>query len=170
MKMKPLHTVLIIIGVVALLGATYYIEQEKQAANQPSVFPMGTPAQLDDTTFTVQSKTETKEYNGYSTENKFVIVSVEVENNGKEPLTISGNQFVLVDEKGNNYENDGMRDIAVGSDNPYFSLTDSINPGLKKTGNVSFEIPESVTNYALAIRNNMFDFGGAEYIYFDLRQ
>jgi len=35
---------------------------------------------------------------------------------------------------------------------------------------ISFEVPEDVNTYMLGIRDNIFDFGGAEYRYVVLKQ
>lgn len=119
--------------------------------------------------YTVLGFEEKKEHNSHKTENKFVIVTVKVKNSGKKPVSVTNDCFVLIDKDNRIYESDPMRDISF-KDKDYFSLTDNINPGIVKNGRVSFEIPENVNLFTLAIRDNMFDFGGAEYRYVVLRE
>lgn len=145
---------------------------QKEVANEaeePEVYKINEPIAFGDIEYTVLSFEESKEYNGRETDNKFVVVTVNAQNIGKEPATIDSNNFILIDDENRLYETDPTRDISFTHDN-YFSLVHSINPGLSKKGLISFEVPEGVNSYILGIRDNMFDFGGAEYRYVVLKQ
>lgn len=161
--------ILIISILLVFVGCSSYdntIAQKEKANKNKDIktYKVGDSFMFGDLEYTVSGFEVKKEYNGHRTENKFVIVTVKVKNNGKEPVTVTGGYFVLVDKDNRVYEGDPTRDISF-RDKEYFSLTESINPGIVKKGRVSFEIPENVNVFMLAIRNNMFDFGGAEYRY-----
>jgi len=162
--------IIVVTFFMVVLGLKEWVSSNSSATTEPKLNKIGITVPFNHGRYTVKEVKESNEYNGQKTENKFVIVTVEVENSSNKPIFVSGDQFVLIDEKGNNYLRDGMRDASFGEKNPTFSITDDLNPGVKRTGNVSFEVPVDVTDYQLAVRDNMFDFGGAEYIYFDLRR
>ena len=144
-------------------------QKQIQSASNSKIFEVNEPVVFGDLEYVVLGFEESKEYNGHETENKFVIVTVSVKNQGKEPVTITNDYFVLIDGDDRIYDSDPTRDISF-HDNNYFSLTESINPGLTKKGRVSFEVPEDVNTYMLGIKDNMFDFGGAEYRYVVLKK
>lgn len=95
-------------------------------------------------------------------EQKYVIATIEARNIGKQPATVTSEYFVLFDSEGRMYESDPFESMAVSGDE-YFSIADPINPGLKKQAKVFFVVPIDAVDFTLAIRDNMFDFGGAQY-------
>lgn len=97
-------------------------------------------------------------------DSRLLDVQIEVKNNGKEPVNVDSSYFKLLDAEDREF--DPSDSVSFGGD-PIF-MYDSINPGLKLTKKVKFEIPADVTSAKLAMRDNMFDLGGADYIYFDL--
>lgn len=156
-----------------LAGCSSYdnaISQKEGASDtkKNEVYNVNEPFVFENLEYTVLGFEESKKYNGKETENKFVIVTVNVKNKGKEPVTIDNNFFVLIDENDRIFKSDATRDISL-FDDEYFSSVNSINPGLSKTGRVSFEVPEESTTFMLGIRDNMFDFGGADYRYVTLK-
>ncbi len=165
----------LLVIILCIAGCSSYdntIAQKEEAAGygmKSKVYNINEPINFGDLEFTVLSFEECKEYKGHETENKFVVITVNVKNIGKEPVAIDNNYFILVDDEDRIYETDATRDISIVDDN-YFSLVDSINPGLSKKGMISFEVPEDVNTYMLGIRDNIFDFGGAEYRYVVLKQ
>lgn len=176
MKRKILlqnFSILIAISLFILAGCSSYenvVSQKKEVAEVEDikVYGINESFVFEDWEYTVLGFEESNEYNGYETDNKFIIVTIKVKNNGKKPATISNDYFILIDEDDRIYESDSTRDISL-QDDMYFSIVDKINPGLKKEGRISFETPQDVNKFMLAIRNNMFDFGGAEYRYVILK-
>lgn len=130
---------------------------------QSETYSVNEPFLFGSMEFTVLGSEEKQEYNGSNTQGKFIIVTIDVKNQGKEPEGVDSSYFVLVDINKNIYEPDGTRDITYDG-NEYFAM-DTINPGLSHKGRVSFEVPKEVNKYYLGIRDNMFDFGGADYRY-----
>ncbi|WP_433943591.1 DUF4352 domain-containing protein [Paenibacillus sp. SN-8-1] len=103
--------------------------------------------------------TGVKEKNGKSSDSKFVVVEVKAQNSNNKPASIMSSMFKLKDSRGNEYSADTFAS----------NISDlSVNPGLTRTGNVSFEVPTNASGFVLGVSSDMFDFGGADYKYVDL--
>ena len=79
---------------------------QKEVANEaeePEVYKINEPIAFGDIEYTVLSFEESKEYNGRETNNKFVVVTVNAQNIGKEPATIDSNNFILIDDENRLY-------------------------------------------------------------------
>lgn len=131
------------------------------------VYGIGDAFLVGNIQFVVQGAKEMQNYNGHKTSGKFVVVEVSAKNIGQSPATVDGGMFILWDGLGRKYENNGVNDISF-ADDKYFSI-DQLNPGIMKEGRVSFEVPSDASGFRLGVRSNMFDFGGAEYQYVDLK-
>jgi len=150
------------------VSSSQEVEQTPQVENQ--VASVGVPVSLGNISFTVKSVEELAEYNGKKTSGKFLVFVVEATNNGNDAVKIGNEQFLLIDEQERKFENNSLNDISFGSEYSAFSLMDDINPGMSKIGRISFEMPKDAVPLALAIRDNVFDFGGAKYVYVKLTQ
>jgi hypothetical protein len=144
---------------------TQAAEQTKDSS-APKVFKTGESATIGNFSFLVKDTTVSKQYNGHKTDNLYVILTIEASNVGQKPESVDSSYFLLVDNKGRNFK--AENDILSFSNDSPFVLTD-LNPGLKKTGKVAFEIPDDGASILLAVRDNMFDFGGAKYVYMELK-
>ena len=134
--------------------------KEAEPEPQEVTYKVGEPAAFGDYGIIVKEvTTEPKEDNVL-----LLDVLIEVTNNGKKPVKVDSSYFKLLDADDREFEPED--DVSFGGD-PIF-MYDSINPGLNLTKKVKFEIPADVTSAKLAMRDNMFDLGGADYIYFDL--
>lgn len=151
------------ISVLLIIACVFSFTDLKPTKKQETV-DINTPVTLGGVTYTVKSYETTSKYNGHSTQGSFVVVTVEAKNDSKKAISISPEQFLLKDSANREYKGDSSRDIKIFGERKHFSITDDINPGLSRTGVVSFEVPSADGNYSLAIRDNMFDFGGAEYV------
>lgn len=170
-KANVFVTVLLICFILAGCGPSNQVGQTLDYTSNDAdtkIYKINEPFIFEDLEITVLSYEEAKEYNGYETDNKYIIATVSIANKGKQPVTIAGSNFILIDADDQVYDNDPVRDVSFQNDN-YFSITDKINPGLTKQGSVSFEVPESLNAFALGIRDNMFDVGGASYVYVILK-
>ncbi|WP_429367348.1 DUF4352 domain-containing protein [Paenibacillus sp. DS2015] len=94
---------------------------------------------------------------------RHIDILIEVENKGKEPIRVDSSYFKLLDTNDREFE---PSDSFSFEGDPVF-MYDSINPGLKLTKKVKFEVPTDVTSATLSMRDNMFDFG-AEYTLINL--
>jgi Domain of unknown function (DUF4352) len=165
-NLNPRQIIGMVLSVLLIVAISLLVYDKED--DSPKVVGVNESVALEGVTYTTKSVEVTSEYNGHKTEGAFVVVTVEARNDGSKPVTVSPSQFLLVDDKGNQYEGDSSRDITLFGDNKYFSITDDINPGLTRTGRMSFEVPSPSGVYFLAIRDNMFDFGGADYVYVKL--
>lgn len=95
---------------------------------------------------------------------KSISVFMDVKNIGKEPISIDSSYFQLVDSDERIFD---PADVFSISSDPIF-LMDTINPGMSLSGKVVFEVPADVKSATIAMRDNMFDFGGAEYIFLEV--
>jgi hypothetical protein len=174
LKKYHLSVLLVVLSLFLFAGcsAADNIDSQKTSASssskEPQVHRVGEPVRIKDLSYTVEKFEEAKEYNGHKTDGKFVIVEIEADNLGKEAVSVTNDMFVLVDDKNRQYKSDPMRDISF-QDKKYFAITEQINPGLKKIGRVSFEVPNDVDRYALAMRADAVDLGGAEYQFVKLK-
>lgn len=97
---------------------------------------------------------------------KSVSIYMDIKNEGKKPINIDSSYFQLIDSEERVFE---PADLVGLSNDPIFMM-DSINPGMSLSGKVVFEVPSDVKSATIAMRDNMFDFGGAEYVFFDVGQ
>lgn len=96
-------------------------------------------------------------------------VIVKVKNLGKQPIQIDSSYFNLID--GSDRQFDPSADLTFNDDGTAASfLMETINPGLSLQKSVFFDVPPDVTEAKLSMRDNMFDFGGAKYVFIDLGQ
>jgi hypothetical protein len=185
--MKPIVNAFIVLIACAVLGGcSEYENLSKQTPSKttttpatetkvssssssatPKVHQANESITLADVSYSVKGYEELQDYNGHKTENKFVVVTIEAKNIGKAAATIVDEMFLLIDDQKRQFKTDAMRDVSYKDDN-YFSMTKEVNPGLSKTGKVSFEVPNDSKGFILAVRDNMFDFGGAKYEFVQL--
>lgn len=100
--------------------------------------------------------------------NKIQVI-VKVKNLGKQPIQIDSSYFNLID--GSDRQFDPSADLTFNDDGTAASfLMETINPGLSLQKSVFFDVPPDVTEAKLSMRDNMFDFGGAKYVFIDLGQ
>lgn len=118
-------------------------------------YKIGEPASVGPFAITV-NEAFTEDFDG----KHYVILNVTAQNNGDKAEMVMPNMFTLIDSSDQKYDADTFRsDIA--------KIT--VNPGITQTGNIAFEVPEGVTDFFAAARSDLFDFGGADYVYFDIR-
>jgi len=129
------------------------------------LYKIGETGEIGNFAFTVKDAIETKQNHDKTTENKFVIITVEAKNIVKKPEYVDSDHFVLLDAQERQYNSDnGILDWVKDK---FFSLHE-INPGLTFTAKVAFEVPNDANGFVLAIRDKNFDFGNTKYIFFDL--
>ena len=106
---------------------------------------IGQDLRVGDVVFKVNEISSTQEIvtgNGYvsykpeSQDAEFFVVNVTVKNEGKEAITTDSSFFTLTDG-----DSKFIPSNIISTDDKFF-MYDGINPGLAKTGNVLFEIPE----------------------------
>jgi hypothetical protein len=127
-------------------------EEASDDTEEVETAKVGEPAEVADVTFTVNSVEETSEINSgnefidnVTTNGKFVILDVTVENGKNEAITIDSNYFKIITGEGTEYEPHSSGDVmmALGDEATDFFL-EQINPNLDKTGKVVFEVSDDV--------------------------
>lgn len=158
-----MKNILIVLLLILMVASGCSSEQNiSRQFNDSSYYSIGDSLYVNNFIFTVTDFEITQEYKGAKTDNYFIVVTIEAVNNGSTADTVTNDLFTLLDSKERMFSNDSLRDFSFVS-NDYFSITEDINPGLKKTGRVSFEVPIDAEGFVLGISSNMFDFGGSKY-------
>lgn len=154
---------LLSVFIIFLFGCSEY-ENVTSSSNEIPIINFGESGTIKGVSYTVQKAVESKEFPGEETEGKFVIIEIKAENVGKEAAKVYDELFKLIDEQERVYE----PTVYYTSEYDSFSYGDNINPGLSKVGNVLFEVAPNAERFILGVADNMFDFGGADYIFFRL--
>lgn len=124
-------------------------KKEEPKKEEVKAFGIGEKATIADVSFTVTAVQETNTIESgnefienATTEGKFIIADVSIENGQKEALTINSSFFKIKTDDETEYEavTDGEVIMAMGDNMGDFFL-EQINPGLSKSGKVVFEVP-----------------------------
>ena len=78
---------------------------------------------------------------GQNSKGTYLLVNVTVTNNGDEALTVDNSLFKLLND-GKEYDSDSMAGIYANDDSSFF--LESVNPELSLTGNVVFDVSDTV--------------------------
>lgn len=128
---------------------------------------VGDTVTVGDVSYVIESVSEAAEYNGEKTDNKFVIVTLSADNNGKKEAEVYSELFYLYDSADREYAGDVKRDS--GNSAGYFGYGDAIAPGLTKSGTVAFEVSADASGFKFAISDSMIATKSTNYVYVDLR-
>jgi len=83
----------------------------------------------------------------------FYVISLKVENKGKESKNIFTPRFKIIDNKGRSYDPDTEAEIYASSYYKHtFNLGDQLQPGLPVEGVKVFDLPSSAKGLKLEIR------------------
>ena len=164
------HKILTIIGVIILISAfgskkgdtntqssTSSINQQKQQTS----FQMNQEAINGDLSFTVTKVTDAKSLgNSYTKKDAqgiFKVITVKVENKGKETKTIDSSMLKLKDAQDRTFERsiDGQtaKGLAQGQVDLFLQ---QVQPSLSVTGEIVFDIPADATGLILEAKGSMF--------------
>lgn len=122
---------------------TEVVEETKP---EEKAFAMGDTVNVGKVAYVVNSvETATNVGGDYGQDSKgtYLLVNITVTNNGDEALTVDNSFFKLLND-GKEYESDSMAGI-YANDNSSFFL-ESINPELYLTGNIVFDVSDTVVN------------------------
>ena len=122
---------------------TEVVEETKP---EEKAFAMGDTVNVGKVAYVVNSvETATNVGGDYGQDSKgtYLLVNITVTNNGDEALTVDNSFFKLLND-GKVYESDPMAGI-YANDNSSFFL-ESINPELYLTGNIVFDVSDTVVN------------------------
>lgn len=94
---------------------------------------------IEDVNFKITSTEFNKTVAGYSSDEQYLIVELQVKNNSKESYTVNNSDFVLIID-GAEFEIDST--TTAYYDGGFF--LEKINPSISKTASVVFEIPKDL--------------------------
>lgn len=157
---KSTRNTFILIGVVIAVIAAYLYFDGKDDVKANPVIAMDSYVTVKDVIYKVDDVKESAEYNGEKTANKFVIVTLSATNNGKKEAEVYSELFYLIDSADREYKGSVTRDM--GGSSGYFGYGAAIQPGIKKSGQVAFEVPSDASGFTLAISDSMTNNGGKE--------
>lgn len=167
-------TVVIAIVLIAMLGgkkndntnnpssndsnSTSKQEQQKQ---QKTNFKMNEPAQNGDLAFTVTQLKDAKSlgnsYTKKQAQGTFKVITVKIENKGKETKTIDSSMLKLKDGQGRTFERSSDGQVAKGLAQGQVDLfLQQVQPSLSVTGEIVFDIPADATNLTLEAKDGIF--------------
>jgi hypothetical protein len=92
------------------------------------------------------------EYFNKKANGEFLILDVEVTNNGRTAQTISDSYVKLVDSQGREYSPDSTAAMYLPGDSLFY---EQINPGITAKGSIVFDVPKGLTVTRLRISNNL---------------
>lgn len=149
----PIPAVIVIISLFVLLSV---VLSKVFGSNEHQVGAVGSSAEFGDHMYTpgLTSLIE-------GTDSDIIKVIINVKNDGKDPINIiSVSQFSLIDSFDRKYNPSNID----GESN--------LGPGLSTNITAKFTVPKDVwtsNTLKIAIRDDMFDFGGADYKYISLK-
>ncbi len=164
-----LLTVIIVIVVIMVIGgskgdnssnspsSTTESKQEEATAN----FKMNELVTSGDLAFIVTKMTEAKSLgNAYTSKDAqgiFKIITIDVENVGKETKMIDSSMIKLKDDQDRTFERSIDGQTAKGLAQGQFDLfLQQVQPGLSVTGEIVFDIPADATGLVLQVKDSIF--------------
>ena len=147
--------------------ATGGARPESPAATQQAPAP---PAKIGDTVtdsdlaFTVTEVSTAKRLGGQffqrDAQGTFHVVTLKIENRGKETRTTDSSQFKIVDSQGREFERSVDGQTAAGLSRGKVDLfLQQIQPGLSFTGDIIFDLPADATGIQLIAKGTLFSKG-----------
>ena len=132
--------------------------KQEQAATS---FKMNELAQNGDLAFTVTKMTDAKSlgnsYTKKDAQGVFKVITVKVENKGKETKMIDSSMIKLKDAQDRTFERSSDGQIAKGMAQGQVDLfLQQVQPSLSVTGEIVFDIPADATGLVLQVKDSMF--------------
>lgn len=122
------------------------VETVEETEQEEKAFTIGEVVNVGKVAYTVNSvETATNvggEY-GQNSKGTYLVVNVTVTNNGDEALTVDNSLFKLVND-GKEYDSDTAAGMYANEDVSFF--LESVNPELSLTGNLVFDVSDTVIN------------------------
>ncbi len=141
----------------AAVGSTSDQPQVKQAK-------VGDTTTDDDLGFTVQSvstaSTIGNSFTSKTAQGIFYVLTVKIQNNGKDTKTINASDFHVVDSQGRkfDYSTDGQLAMEETNGGTSFFLQ-QVQPSLSVTGKIVFDVPKDATGLKLLAQGGLFTDG-----------
>lgn len=130
-------------------------------AEQTKTAKVGDTVNDGDLAFTVQSVDNTQtignSFTQKTAQGTYYILTVKIQNNGKDTKTINASDFSVVDSQRRKYDysNDGQTAMEMSNGATSFFLQ-QIQPSLSVTGKIVFDVPASATGLKLMAQGDIF--------------
>ena len=130
--------------------------------SQTQTAKVGSTVNDGDLAFTVQSvdtaQTVGNSFSQKTAQGQYVILTVKIQNNGKDTKTINASDFTVVDSQGRKYDysTDGQTAMEMTDGSTSFFLQ-QIQPSLSVTGKIVFDVPASATGLKLMAQGDIFN-------------
>lgn len=114
-----------------------------------------------DLAFTVQSvdnaQTIGSSFDQKTAQGKFYILTVKIQNNGKDTKTVNASDFNIVDSQGRKYDysTDGQTAMEMANGTTDLFLQ-QVQPSLSVTGKIVFDVPATATGLKLMAQGDIF--------------
>ena len=122
------------------------IETVEETEPEEKAFTIGEVVNVGKVAYTVNSVETASNVGGEYGQNSkgtYLVVNVTVTNNGDEALTVDNSLFKLVND-GKEYDSDTTAGLYANEDVSFF--LESVNPELSLTGNLVFDVSDTVIN------------------------
>lgn len=165
--MTGILVIVVIIIVASASGSKNSTASSSTAATESTVAQTAKTAKIGETIadgdleFTLQAVDTTQtvgnSFSQKSAQGIYDILTVKIQNNGKDTKTINASNFTLVDDKGRkfDYSTDGQTAMEMTSGTTSFFLQ-QIQPGLAVTGKIIFDVPATATGLKLMAQGSLF--------------
>lgn len=171
MRHKVITGILVVIVLIMVIGgsggsksspsSTSGSNQEQAKKEEKVTAKIGEVAQSGDLAFTVSGVKDYKSLGNSFTrkdaQGVFKVVTLKVENTGKETKTIDSSMIKLSDSQGRTFERSSDGQIAKGLAQGQVDLfLQQVQPSLSITGEIVFDIPKDATGLILEVRGGLF--------------
>ncbi len=125
---------------------------EKPAAQPDTKVKVGTAVKAGDLSYTVTDFTTTKKLSSAlgNKAGNWVVVSVKIDNQGKDAVYITSGDFLLIEGDGTEYSTDTDAFMYLKTEENL--LLEKLNPKLSQTGKLLFAVPEGITGQGMTFR------------------
>lgn len=140
-------------------------QQAQQPTKQEAVMAkIGEPVTDGDLSYTVSGMTTApslgSSYTKKDAQGLFYIVSLKIENKGKETKTVDSSMLTLMDSQGRKFDRSIEGQTAKGMEQGKVDLfLQQVQPGLSASGDVVFDAPKDATGLTLVVKGSLFSAG-----------
>lgn len=161
--------IFIVIGVLSGLGKSNKTSSNSNTSStQPTetkqIAKLNEPVQDGDLVFTATevntATTLGNQFTKRDAQGMFYVITLKVENKGKETKTVDSSMISLTDSQGRKFDRSIEGQTAKGLSQGKVDLfLQQVQPGLGVTGEIVFDAPKDATGLKLTVKGSLFDKG-----------
>ncbi len=163
--------VLVVLGLIGSAGGSKTnsdSSNNQQTSNSQNtgsqtkaIAKVGEPAQDGDLAFTATDVTTASslgnQYTQKDAQGMFLVVTLKIENKGKETKTVDSSMIILTDSQGRKFDRSIEGQTAKGLSQGKVDLfLQQVQPGLSVTGDIVFDIPKDAAGLKLLVKGGLF--------------